>query len=47
MNGDNLVHMIDRYVASLNRFKHDITAGDGKRLETHLKKASDVRRGLE
>ncbi len=47
MNGDNLVHMIDRYISSLNRFKHDITAGDGKRLETHLKKASDVRRGLE
>ncbi len=47
MNGDNLVHMIDRYVSSLNRFKHDIIAGDGKRLEKHLKMASDVRRGLE
>ncbi len=47
MNGDNLVRMIDRYVSSLNRFKHDITAGDGKRLEKHLKMASDVRRGLE
>jgi prephenate dehydrogenase len=47
MNGDNLVQMIDRYVSSLNRFKLDIAAGDGNRLEKHLKMASDVRRGLE
>lgn len=47
MNGDNLVQMIDRYVASLNRFRRDIVAGDGNRLEKHLKMASDVRRGLE
>jgi len=47
MNRDNLVQMIDRYVSSLNRFKRDIAAGDGNRLEKHLKLASDVRRGLE
>ncbi len=47
MNGDNIVHMIDRYVSSLNRFKRDILAGDGNRLEKHLKMASDIRRGLE
>ncbi len=47
MNRDNLVQMIDRYVSSLNRFKRDIAAGDGTRLEKHLKLASDVRRGLE
>jgi prephenate dehydrogenase len=47
MNRDNLVQMIDRYVSSLNRFKRDISAGDGARLEKHLKMASDVRRGLE
>ncbi len=47
MNKDNLVQMIDRYVSSLNRFKRDIAAGDGNRLEKHLKLASDVRRGLE
>jgi len=47
MNRDNLVQMIDRYVSSLNRFKRDIAAGDGARLEKHLKLASDVRRGLE
>ncbi len=47
MNRDNLIQMIDRYVSSLNRFKHDITAGDGNRLEKHLKMASDIRRGLE
>jgi prephenate dehydrogenase len=47
MNRDNLVQMIDRYVFSLNRFKRDIAAGDGTRLEKHLKLASDVRRGLE
>ena len=47
MNRPHLVEMIDRYLRSLNRLKQDIESGDGKRLEKHLKEASDVRRGLE
>jgi prephenate dehydrogenase len=47
MNRDNLIPMIDRYLFSLNLLKQDIAAGDGKKLEAHLKKSSDVRRGLD
>jgi prephenate dehydrogenase len=47
INRSNLVEMIDRYMHSLNQFKRDIVAGDGARLEKHLKQASDVRRGLD
>ncbi|OGW42444.1 MAG: hypothetical protein A2010_17245 [Nitrospirae bacterium GWD2_57_9] len=47
LNRENLIPMIDRYVFSLNRFKREIIAGDGKRLEKHLQLASDVRRGLK
>jgi prephenate dehydrogenase len=46
MNRDNLVQMIDRYLFSLNRFKREISAGDEKRLEKHLKMSSDVRKRL-
>jgi prephenate dehydrogenase len=46
MNRDNVVQMLDRYLFALNRFKLDILAVDGKRLEKHLKIASDARRGL-
>ncbi len=46
MNHDNLIQMIDRYIFSLNRFKREIVAGDEKRLEKHLKLASDVRKRL-
>jgi prephenate dehydrogenase len=47
MNSDNIVQMLDRYLFALNRFKRDLQAGDGKRLEQHLKLASDARRGLD
>jgi prephenate dehydrogenase len=47
MNGDNVVHMIDRYLLSLSRFKQEILAGDEKKLEQELRTASDIRRGLE
>jgi len=47
MNKSNLVEMIDRYLHSLNQLKRDIEAGDGNRLEKHLKQASDVRKGLD
>jgi hypothetical protein len=39
--------MIDRYLFSLNRFKHEIMARDGKRLEMDLTRSSNVRRGME
>lgn len=47
MNRENLIAMIDRYLFSLNRFKREIIAADGKKLEKHLQVASDVRRGLK
>jgi hypothetical protein len=47
LNRDNLVLMIDRYLFSLNRFKHEIMARDEKRLEVDLIKSSNVRRGME
>lgn len=47
LNKTNLVEMIDRYLQSLNQLKRDIEAGDGGRLEKHLKRASDVRKGLD
>jgi len=46
MNRENVVQMLDRYLFSLNRFKRELVADDGKRLEKHLKIASDARRGL-
>jgi prephenate dehydrogenase len=46
MNRDNLIPMIDRYLFSLNRFKREIGSGDEKRLEKHLKAASDARKRL-
>jgi prephenate dehydrogenase len=46
MNRENLVRMIDRYLASLNQLKRDIEAGDEQRLEKHLQLASGIRRGL-
>jgi prephenate dehydrogenase len=47
MNRDNLIPMIDRYLCSLNRFKREIIAGDGKRLEKHMQLSTDARRGLK
>lgn len=47
MNSENVVQMIDRYVFALNRFKRELIAKDAKKLEEHLKLASDARRGLE
>jgi len=47
MNSGNVVQMIDRYVFALNLFKRELIAKDGKKLEKHLKLASDVRRGLD
>jgi prephenate dehydrogenase len=47
MNGDNVVHMIDRYLLSLGRFRQEILARDEKKLEQELKTASGIRRGLE
>ncbi len=46
MNRENLIQMIDRYLASLNQFKREIAAGDEHRLEKHLQLASTIRRGL-
>ena len=46
MNRDNLLPMIDRYLASLNQFKREIGSGDEKLLEQHLKSASDARKRL-
>lgn len=46
MNRENLIQMIDRYLFSLNRFKREISCNDEKRLEHHLKMASDTRKGL-
>ncbi len=47
MNRENLVQMIDRYLATLNQFKREIAAGDEQRLEKHLQLASSIRRGLQ
>ena len=47
MNRENLVQMIDRYLAALNQFKREIAAGDERLLEKHLQLASAARRGLE
>jgi prephenate dehydrogenase len=47
MNRDNVIPMIDRYVFWLNRFKREIIAADGRRLEKHLKRSSDIRRELK
>jgi prephenate dehydrogenase len=46
MNRENIIQMIDRYQASLDRLKQELLAGDGENLEKHLKTASDIRRGL-
>ncbi|HYA87014.1 MAG TPA: prephenate dehydrogenase/arogenate dehydrogenase family protein [Nitrospirota bacterium] len=46
MNRGNIVQMLDRFLFSLNRIKRDLVANDAKRLEMHLKIASDARRGL-
>jgi prephenate dehydrogenase len=46
MNRGNVVQMLDRFIFSLNRIKQDLVANDAKRLEKHLKIASDARRGL-
>jgi len=46
MNGDNLIPMIDRYLASLHRFKQEIHDRDAAGLEQHLKSASDARKRL-
>jgi len=46
MNRDNIIQMLDRFLFSLNRIKQDLVANDAKRLEKHLKIASDARRGL-
>ncbi len=46
MNRDNIVQMLDRFLFSLNTIKRDLVANDAKRLEKHLKIASDARRGL-
>jgi prephenate dehydrogenase len=47
MNRENLVRMIDRYLASLHEFRRDIAAGDEQRLEKHLRLANSIRRGLQ
>ncbi len=47
MNREHLVHMIDRYLFSLNRLKRDISSADEKKLEKHLQHSSAVRRGLK
>jgi len=46
MNRENIIKMLDRYLFSLNRFKRELIAGDGIKLEKNLKLASDIRRGL-
>jgi len=46
MNRDNVVQMLDRFLLWLNRMKQDLIANDAKRLEKHLKIASEARRGL-
>jgi prephenate dehydrogenase len=46
MNRENIVLMIDRYQAALDRIKQELLVGDGENLEKHLKTASDIRRGL-
>jgi prephenate dehydrogenase len=46
MNRENIVLMIDRYQAALDRLKQELLSGDGENLEKHLKTASDIRRGL-
>ena len=46
LNRDNIVQMLDRYQIALSNFKDELLAGDGIRLEAHLKVASDARRVL-
>jgi prephenate dehydrogenase len=46
LNRDNIIQMMDRYQAALNTFREELLAGDGAKLETHLKASSDARRGL-
>lgn len=47
LNRDNIIQMMDRYQIALNTFREELLAGDGTKLETHLKASSDARRGLE
>ena len=37
---------MDRYQTALNTFREELLAGDGKKLEMHLKASSEARRGL-
>lgn len=46
LNRDNIIQMMDRYQSALNTFREELLAGDGTKLETHLKASSDARRGL-
>ncbi len=46
MNSGNLIPMIDRYMDSLSRFRHEIGERDVTALERHLKAASDARKKL-
>jgi prephenate dehydrogenase len=46
LNRDNVIGMLDRYMASLSRFREELLAGDEKKLEAHLASASAARRGL-
>jgi len=46
LNRDNIVQMMDRYQTALNTFREELLAGDGKKLEMHLKASSEARRGL-
>ena len=46
MNRDNIIPLIDRYVAALNQLKREIIDGDEKRLEQHFKASSDERKRL-
>jgi len=47
LNRDNIIQMMDRYLAALNRFREDLASGDQQKLEAHFSAASQARRGLE
>ena len=47
LNGKNMVEMIEQYQFSLNRIKKAIKQGNAKKLEELLRKASELRRGMQ
>ncbi len=47
LNRDNIVQMMDRYLAALNRFREDLINNDHQKLEAHFTAASNARQELK